>query len=171
MPWCSARVEACSNSSRLTLGHFVLPHGLWPGPGLGCPRREADPCPSSLSSVCCPTPLPAPHLQRQWSFLMPSKQAVTGMPDPISRSQALILCLCPSVCLSVSLLLPVTGWCKAETPAYPFCLCVPCIQSHRGPPGSMLGDAPACVLLHLSRVLVCLSLAHTHLRLLSLSLW
>lgn len=40
----------------------------WPGPGLGCPRRKADPCPSSLSSVHCPTPLPAPHLQRRWSF-------------------------------------------------------------------------------------------------------
>ena len=106
--WCSMRVEACSNSSHLTLGHFILHYRLWPGPGLGCPRREADPCPSSLSSVHCPTPLPAPHLQRQWSFLVPSKQAVTGMPGPISRSQALILCLCPSVRLSVSLLL-VTG--------------------------------------------------------------
>ena len=29
------------------------------------------------------------------------------------------------------------------------CLCGPCTQPHRSVPGSVLGDVPACVLLHL----------------------
>lgn len=58
-----------------------------------------------------------------------------GMPGPISRSQALILCLCP-VRLSVSLLL-VTGWWKAETPRPPQYLSLPlaCVVPVLSPTG------------------------------------
>lgn len=45
--------------------------------------------------------------------MVSSKQAVTRIPGPMSRSWPLILCLCPSVRLSVSLLLLVTGQWKA----------------------------------------------------------
>lgn len=96
-----------------------------------------------------------------------------GMPGPSSRSQALILWLCPSVHLSVSLLL-VTGWWKPETPHPPqyLSLALACVVPVLSPTGVCLG---VCLVMSLlvcccicSCVLVCLSL-RTHLCLLSLS--
>lgn len=116
-PWCSEvgwrLVASRCHSSCFTLGHLALPLRLWPS--LGClkiPALPASPPPH------CPASLPVPHLQRPWPFLGP-KQAVTSVPGPISGSQALTVCLCPSICLSVSLLLSVTGRWKAEAPPTP----------------------------------------------------
>lgn len=54
---------------RLTLGHFILPHRLWPGPRIRLPKAER-PRSMPFQPLLCPLPhpLPAPHLQRRWSF-------------------------------------------------------------------------------------------------------
>lgn len=95
-----------------------------------------------------------------------------GMPGPSSRSQALILWLCPSVhCLRGSS--AGDRMVEAELPThpsiYPSLLPVWSLYSApQGVPGSVLGDVPACVLLHL---FLCpgVSVLRTHLCLLSLS--
>lgn len=85
--------------------------GLWPGSRLSYRRGEANLRPSQ--PLLCPTLHTPSSSQRRWPFLVSSKQAMTCIPGPIGRSWPLILCLCPSVCLSVSLLLLLTGQWKA----------------------------------------------------------
>lgn len=146
--------------------------GLWPGSRLSYRRGEANLRPSQ--PLLCPTLHTPSSSQRRWPFLVSSKQAMTCIPGPIGRSWPLILCLCPSVCLSVSLLLLLTGQWKAVgggglRPRHPpppvfitsSCLCGPCPQ-RRHRPCSGPSSVPAHVLCLCPCVLVWLSLAPAH---------
>lgn len=154
MPGCSeVRWWLTANRchfSCFTLGHQVL---LWAlaRAQIGLPEQRGSSLP--FQPFRCPATPPPCDLPpaRLWPSSVPSKQAVTSLPGPVSRSQALLLYLCPSVHPSVSLPFLVTGPWKAmgggglrlrPRPACYFflpCACaipVLCPSEHRGPPGS-----------------------------------
>lgn len=84
------------HASCFTLKHFFLPLRALDGTQFDpCLRGQVNPLPfHPLLCPSSPSSLPAPHLLRLLPFLVSFKQAVTSIPDPISKSQALILCLC-----------------------------------------------------------------------------
>lgn len=129
--------------SCFTLGHQVL---LWAlaRAQIGLPEQRGSSLP--FQPFRCPATPPPCDLPpaRLWPSSVPSKQAVTSLPGPVSRSQALLLYLCPSVhpfCVT-----PVPGdrtveghgrrRTQAEAPPSllflsSLCLCHPCALSQR----------------------------------------